>query len=71
MKFHNQNIKNKKNKKEEGIIYPEFYDKLKDIKISISPNNEGYFEKKVQVFNNSVGYASKEQGGSLSAVASG
>ena len=33
MKFHNQNIKNKKNKKEEGIIYPEFYDKLKDIKI--------------------------------------
>ena len=65
MKFHNQNIKNKKNKKEEGIIYPEFYDKLKDIKISISPNNEGYFEKKVQVFNNSVGYASKEQGGNL------
>ena len=46
MKFHNQNIKNKKNKKEEGIIYPEFYDKLKDIKISISPNNEGYFEKR-------------------------
>lgn len=46
--------------------FPEFYEKLKDLKISIVPKNEkGYVPKKVQVFNNSVGYASKEQGGNL------
>lgn len=46
--------------------FPEFYEKLKDLKISIVPKNEkGYIPKKVQVFNNSVGYASKEQGGNL------
>lgn len=46
--------------------YPEFYGKLKDLKISIVPINErGYITKKVQVFNNSVGYASKEEGGNL------
>ncbi len=46
--------------------FPEFYDKLKDLKISIVPRNEGgYIPKKIQVFNNSVGYASKEQGGNL------
>lgn len=52
--------KNKQNIEE----YPEFYEKLKDLKISIVPGNEkGYIPKKVQVFNNSVGYASKEAGG--------
>ena len=46
--------------------FPEFYEKLKDLKISIVPKNEkGYIPKKVQVFNNSVGYASKEKGGNL------
>lgn len=46
--------------------YPEFYEKLKDIKVSIKPCTEtGYFTKKIQVFNNSVGYASKEDGGNL------
>ena len=46
--------------------FPEFYEKLKELKISIVPKNEkGYIPKKVQVFNNSVGYASKEQGGNL------
>lgn len=50
----------------EGTIYPEFYEKLKNIKIGIVPRNEkGYISKKVQVFNNSVGYASKELGGNL------
>jgi CRISPR-associated protein Cas5, subtype I-B/HMARI len=45
---------------------PEFYEKLSHLKISIVPRNEkGYIPKKVQVFNNSVGYASKEQGGNL------
>lgn len=48
------------------IELPEFYQKLKDIKLSILPQNEkGYFSKKVQYYNNSVGYASKEQGGNL------
>ncbi|MZK52847.1 type I-B CRISPR-associated protein Cas5b [Clostridium beijerinckii] len=55
------------NKKDnEYIVFPEFYEKLKNIKISIVPNNEkGFIPKKVQTFNNSVGYASKEQGGNL------
>lgn len=46
--------------------YPEFYERLKDIKLSIVPcSKTGYFPKKIQSFNNSVGYASKEQGGNL------
>ena len=46
--------------------YPEFYEKLKHIKVSIIPLAKyGYFSKKIQVFNNSVGYASKEEGGNL------
>ncbi|MDW8803033.1 type I-B CRISPR-associated protein Cas5b [Clostridium sp. A1-XYC3] len=44
--------------------YPEFYSKLKHLKIAITPM-EVNINKKVQVFNNSVGYASKEQGGNL------
>ena len=33
--------------------YPEFYERLKDIKISIIPQNErGYIPKKIQLFNN-------------------
>ena len=58
MNFYNQKNKNK-------MEYPEVYNKLKDLKISIVPNNNGFFEKKVQLFNNTVGYASKEQGGNL------
>ena len=55
---------NKKKKKMPD--YPEFYEKLKDIKISIVSNGKnGYFNKKLQTFNNSVGYASKEEGGNL------
>ncbi|AVQ31952.1 MAG: type I-B CRISPR-associated protein Cas5b [Fusobacterium varium] len=46
--------------------FPEFYEKLKDIKISIMPKNtNGSFSKKIQIFNNSVGYASNEEGGNL------
>lgn len=61
--YNQMNYYNQKNKKQ--MEYPEFYNKLKDLKISIVPNNYGFFEKKVQVFNNTVGYASKEQGGNL------
>jgi len=62
--------KDKKNLQEElnklNEEYPEFYEKLKDLKISIVPlATNGYFSKKIQVFNNSVGYASKEMGGNL------
>ena len=61
------NIFNKFNKKDKKKPdYPEFYEKLKDIKISIVSNGKnGYFNKKLQTFNNSVGYASKEEGGNL------
>lgn len=53
-------------KRSEEEVYPEFYEKLKDIKIGIVPKNDkGYIPKKVQSFNNSVGYASKEKGGNL------
>lgn len=39
--------------------YPEYYQKLHHIKIAIIPKAEkGYFSKKIQWFNNSVGYAS-------------
>lgn len=47
-------------------IYPEFYSRLKELKIAIKPNKEnGSFDKKIHTFNNSVGYASKEKGGNL------
>lgn len=58
--------KNKKEKLKES--FPEFYEKLKDLKISILPaaeNRRGFIPKKIQAFNNSVGYASREQGGNL------
>lgn len=46
--------------------YPEFYRKLKDLKICVIPENEqGYIPKKIQQYNNSVGYASAETGGNL------
>lgn len=46
--------------------YPSFYECLKDLKVAIRPEAEnGYLPKKIQAFNNSVGYASKERGGNL------
>lgn len=50
----------------ENAIYPEFYDRLKDLKIAIEPLTEvGQFDKKIHTFNNSVGYASDENGRNL------
>lgn len=45
---------------------PEFYNKLENFKIGIIPKfeDEG-INKKIQTFNNSVGYASKEEGNNL------
>lgn len=55
-----------KNKKGLILGFPQFYEQLSKLKISIIPNaDKGFFRKKIQVFNNSVGYASKEQGGNL------
>lgn len=46
--------------------YPDFYEELKDLKVSIVPICEkGIFTRKLQAFNNSVGYASQEEGGNL------
>lgn len=46
--------------------WPEFYEKLQDLKVSIIPICEnGFVPKKIQTYNNSVGYASFEQGGNL------
>lgn len=46
--------------------YPEFYEVLSPLLVSVIPNGKnGYFSKKLQYFNNSVGYASKEEGGNL------
>jgi len=45
---------------------PEFYKKLKGLKIAIIPNIKSHnFSRKIQAFNNSVGYASKEDGNNL------
>lgn len=54
-------------RKDEMLDYPEFYEKLKDIKVAIIPK-EPTFTTKKQKFNNSVGYASKEEGGNLIVV---
>lgn len=48
----------------ETQIYPEFYEKLNGLEIAIVPKAH-MFNKKLQVFNNSVGYASEEKGGNL------
>ncbi len=64
--LHNKNrgLKSGKLGYDEG--YPDFYEKLQNFKVSIAPlAPHGYFSKKIQVFNNSVGYASQEMGGNL------
>jgi CRISPR-associated protein Cas5h len=50
---YNQQVRNK------GALYPEFYEKLKDIKISIEPKSNN-FKKKLQIFNNTIGYANAD-----------
>ena len=67
---YNQLFKKNRDLKKGSLEYydgfPEFYQELKDLKISIIPlAKNGYFSKKIQVFNNSVGYASFEEGGNL------
>ncbi len=55
---------------QEGADYPEFYQQLMNLKVAIVPKKDekgllSIFGKKVQTFNNSVGYASQEAGGNL------
>lgn len=64
MSFKKKYKKDFKSLTENNTEYPEFYEKLNHLKIGIIPN-EVNINKKVQVFNNSVGYASKEKGGNL------
>lgn len=64
--LNDENIRNKKDKKPLNSGFPEFYEKLQHLKISIIPLvPNGYFSKKIQTFNNGVGYASQEEGGNL------
>ncbi|WP_418180861.1 type I-B CRISPR-associated protein Cas5b [Aliarcobacter lanthieri] len=65
-KLHDNNRGLKEGKLGFNSGFPEFYEKLKDLKVSIIPlSKNGYFSKKIQTFNNSVGYASQELGGNL------
>lgn len=58
--------RNAKPYSEDERVYPEFYEVLTPLLASVIPNGKnGYFAKKMQYFNNSVGYASKEEGGNL------
>lgn len=62
----NENRGKKPNHSDYNHNYPEFYQKLQHLKVAITPLvPHGYFSKKIQVFNNSVGYASQEMGGNL------
>ncbi|TCS94952.1 type I-B CRISPR-associated protein Cas5b [Hazenella coriacea] len=46
--------------------YPEFYSKQQQLQVSIVPHGDrSYFAKKIQIFNNAVGYASGEVGNNL------
>lgn len=65
-KLYDENRKAKEEKSGYNDGFPDYYEKLKSLKVSIVPLAEnGYFSKKIQIFNNSVGYASFEQGGNL------
>ena len=50
-------------KAEKQRVFPEFYEVFQNARISIVPHGDrGYFAKKIQIFNNTVGYASQEEG---------
>ncbi len=66
IQLHNENRGKKQSQSDYNHGYPKFYEKLQHLKVSIVPlAPNGYFSKKIQVFNNSVGYASQEMGGNL------
>ncbi len=56
--FYQSYVKNKK--------LPEYYDKLGNVKVGVQPlSTKGNITKTIIKYNNSVGYASEEQGGNL------
>lgn len=52
---------------EKNSQLPEYYEKLKHLKIGIQPLNSsnGNYEKQIVSYNNSTGFASEESGGNL------
>ncbi|MCM3337623.1 type I-B CRISPR-associated protein Cas5b [Paenibacillus sp. MER TA 81-3] len=65
---HERNSLLARSPKSEGnaAIFPVFYEVFRDAWVSIVPHGDrGYFSKKIQIFNNTVGYASQEAGGVL------
>lgn len=52
---------------EKNGLFPEYYEKLKHLKIGIQPleSDKGNYSKEIVSYNNSTGFASKEEGGNL------
>lgn len=52
--------------KENGV-FPEYYEKLKHLKVGIQPieSDKGNYAKEIVSYNNSIGFASNEEGGNL------
>lgn len=62
----NYPLANNRKKAKDLQTFPEFYNVFQNARISIVPHGDrGYFAKKVQIFNNTVGYASQEDGNVL------
>lgn len=50
-------------KAEKLQVFPEFYQVFQQARVSIVPHGDrGYFSKKIQIFNNTVGYANQDGG---------
>jgi CRISPR-associated protein Cas5h len=64
--YNEQNRDRIENGETEHNLFPDFYQRLQQLRLSIVPHGErGYFPRKIQTFNNSVGYASDEEGRNL------
>jgi len=52
---------------EKNGVFPEYYDKLKHLKLGIQPleSDKGNYTKEIVSYNNSTGFASNEEGGNL------
>ena len=62
----NYPLASNRKKAEKLRVFPEFYEVLGHTRVSIVPHGDrGYFAKKIQIFNNTVGYASQEEGSVL------
>lgn len=52
---------------ERNGVFPEYYEKLKHLKVGIQPikSDKGIYTKEIVSYNNSIGFASDEEGGNL------